>query len=425
MPYPAYPFCFGKMNLIVREFAKIAFDEAGYNVIGFDLNRERIDQLVNNIDKTNEINEKRLLKSKVKFTVDENKLGNATFHIVTVPTPIDEYNKPDFKYIITASELLGKIIKKDHIVVYESTVYPGATEEIAIPILESISGMKINKDFSVGYSPERINPADPKHTFENIKKIVSASNSIALQKIEQVYSDVVKAGIYTTSTIKVAEAAKVIENTQRDLNIAFMNELVKIFNAMELNTYEVLEAASTKWNFLNFRPGLVGGHCIGVDPYYLIHKSQQVGIIPDLLLSSRKINDSMSDYFANNILNILNYNKIDMVSAKILILGITFKEDCPDTRNSKVVDLINEIKSFRSKVDVYDPIANKHEIRKEFDIDLIDKPKVNTYELVVIAVGHQFFKNLGGKKIRDFCKKNGIIFDLKNTIPKNETDYSL
>ena len=403
----------------------IAFDEAGYNVIGFDLNKERIDQLVNNIDKTNEINEKRLLKSKIKFTVDENELGNATFHIVTVPTPIDEYNKPDFKYIIIASELMGKIIKKDHIVVYESTVYPGATEEIAIPILESISGMKINKDFSVGYSPERINPADPKHTFENIKKIVSASNSIALEKIEKVYADVVKAGIFSTSTIKVAEAAKVIENTQRDLNIAFMNELVKIFNAMELNTYEVLEAASTKWNFLNFRPGLVGGHCIGVDPYYLIHKSQQVGIIPDLLLSSRKINDSMSDYFANNILNILNDNKIDIVSAKILILGITFKEDCPDTRNSKVVDLINEIKSFRSKVDVYDPIANKNEIRKEFDIDLIDKPKVNKYELVVIAVGHQLFKNLGGKKIRTFCKKNGIIFDLKNTIPKNETDYSL
>ena len=403
----------------------IAFDEAGYNVIGFDLNKERIDQLVNNIDKTNEINEKRLLKSKIKFTVDENELRNATFHIVTVPTPIDEYNKPDFKYIIIASELMGKIIKKDHIVVYESTVYPGATEEIAIPILESISGMKINKDFSVGYSPERINPADPKHTFENIKKIVSASNSIALEKIEKVYADVVKAGIFSTSTIKVAEAAKVIENTQRDLNIAFMNELVKIFNAMELNTYEVLEAASTKWNFLNFRPGLVGGHCIGVDPYYLIHKSQQVGIIPDLLLSSRKINDSMSDYFANIILNILNDNKIDIVSAKILILGITFKEDCPDTRNSKVVDLINEIKSFRSKVDVYDPIANKNEIRKEFDIDLIDKPKVNTYELVVIAVGHQLFKNLGGKKIRTFCKKNGIIFDLKNTIPKNETDYSL
>ena len=342
----------------------IAFDEAGYNVIGFDLNKERIDQLINNIDKTNEINEKRLLKSKVRFTFDENELGKATFHIVTVPTPIDEYNKPDFKYIITASELLGKIIKKNHIVVYESTVYPGATEEIAIPILESISGMKINKDFSVGYSPERINPADPKHTFENIKKIVSASNSIALGKIEQVYSDVVKAGIYTTSTIKVAEAAKVIENTQRDLNIAFMNELVKIFNAMELNTYEVLEAASTKWNFLNFRPGLVGGHCIGVDPYYLIHKSQQVGIIPDLLLSSRKINDRMSDYIANKILNILNDNKIDMVNAKILILGITFKEDCPDTRNSKVVDLINEIKSFRSKVDVYDPFANKNEIRK-------------------------------------------------------------
>ena len=267
----------------------IAFNENGYNVIGLDLNKERINQLKSNFDKTNEISEDRLLDCNINFTVNPRKVSKADFHIVTVPTPIDEYNKPDFKYIISASEMLGKVIKKGDIVVYESTVYPGATEEIAIPILEDFSNLKINKDFSVGYSPERINPADPSHTFENIKKVVSASNSTALQTLSNVYGDVVKAGIlFVATSIKVAEAAKVIENTQRDLNIAFMNELVKIFNAMELNTYEVLEAASTKWNFLNFSPGLVGGHCIGVDPYYLIHKSQQVGIIPDLLIISKK-----------------------------------------------------------------------------------------------------------------------------------------
>ncbi len=403
----------------------VAFSEAGYNVIGLDLKKGRISQLKSNFDKTNEISKDRLKNCNIKFTLNPRNISQANFHIVTVPTPIDEYNKPDFKHIKSASELLGKVIKKNDIVVYESTVYPGATEEIAVPIIEKISGMKLNKDFSVGYSPERINPADPKHTFENIKKVVSASNLTALKIIKNTYEDVVKAGIFTASSIKVAEAAKVIENTQRDLNIAFMNELVKIFNAMEIDTNEVLEAASTKWNFLNFRPGLVGGHCIGIDPYYLIHKSQQVGIIPDLLISARRINDAMSGFYARKIFKILNRNKIDMSKVKILMLGITFKEDCPDVRNSKVIDLINEIKLFRSSVDVYDPIANNKETGQEFKINIIDKPRKSKYDLVVIAVGHQIFKKIGGNRIRAWCKPDGIILDLKNTIPKNETDFTL
>jgi len=403
----------------------IAFDEAGYNVVGFDINKERIEQLKNNFDRTNEVNKTRLSKCKIYFTSEESKLTNSNFHIVTVPTPINEFKKPDFRYIISASELLAGLIKKNDIVVFESTVYPGATEEIAIPILEKISGMKLDRDFSVGYSPERINPADPNHRFENIKKVVSASNLDALKIIENVYGSVVKAGIHVASSIKVAEAAKVIENTQRDLNIALMNELVKIFDAIDISTNEVLEAASTKWNFLNFHPGLVGGHCIGVDPYYLIHKSQQLGVIPDLLISARKINDSMSNYFSMKIFNVLNEKKIEINKSKILILGITFKENCPDTRNSKVIDLVKELKSFRSSVDIYDPMVDVGDIKNEYGIDIINSPQNNYYDIIVITVGHQIFTDLGGKKIRKWCKKNGIIMDLKNTISKDEVDFKL
>ena len=403
----------------------IAFDEAGYNVVGFDINKERIEQLKNNFDRTNEVNKTRLSKCKIYFTSEEGKLTNSNFHIVTVPTPINEFKKPDFRYIISASELLAGLIKKNDIVVFESTVYPGATEEIAIPILEKISGMKLDRDFSVGYSPERINPADPNHRFENIKKVVSASNLDALKIIENVYGSVVKAGIHVASSIKVAEAAKVIENTQRDLNIALMNELVKIFDAIDISTNEVLEAASTKWNFLNFHPGLVGGHCIGVDPYYLIHKSQQLGVIPDLLISARKINDSMSNYFSMKIFNVLNEKKIEINKSKILVLGITFKENCPDTRNSKVIDLVKELKSFRSSVDIYDPMVDVDDIKKEYGIDIINSPPKSYYDIIVITVGHQIFTNLGAKKIKKWCKKNGIIMDLKNTIPKDEVDFKL
>ena len=402
----------------------IAFDEARYNVIGFDLNEERIKELSLNFDKTGEVNNKRLKKSKIKFSTEKKDLKKANFHIVTVPTPIDEYKKPDLQYIEAASKMLGSILKKGDIVVYESTVFPGVTEEFSIPILEKLSGMELNKDFSVGYSPERINPADPEHTFESIKKVISASNLLALKLMEETYGNVVKAGIHLAPTIKVAEAAKVIENTQRDLNIAFMNELVKIFNALEISTNDVLEAASTKWNFLPFKPGFVGGHCIGVDPYYLIHKAQQVGVMPDLLLSARKINDGMSSYFANKILNVLNSNKIEITKSKILILGITFKENCPDIRNSKVIDLVEELKSFRIDVDIYDPIANNKDVESEFGISIVSKPLKESYELVVIAVSHKEFTDLGGK-IRLWCKNKGFIMDLKNTIPKDEVDYSI
>tara|TARA_X000001036_G_C20622746_1_gene783786 strand:+ start:235 stop:1503 length:1269 start_codon:yes stop_codon:yes gene_type:complete len=403
----------------------IAFDEAGFNVVGFDINKERIKQLKNNFDKTNEVKKNRLVECEINFTSVESKLTKSNFHIVTVPTPINEFKKPDFRHIISASELLAKSLKKNDIVVYESTVFPGATEEIAIPILENISGMKLNRDFSVGYSPERINPADPNHRFENIKKVVSASNLDALKIIERVYGIVVKAGIYVASSIKVAEAAKVIENTQRDLNIALMNEFVKIFDAMGVSTNDVLEAASTKWNFLNFHPGLVGGHCIGVDPYYLIYKSQQLGVIPDLLISARKINDSMSNYFAMKIFNALNEKQIEINNSKILILGITFKENCPDTRNSKVIDLVKELKSFRSSVDIYDPIVDVKEVYNEYGIDILNIPPENYYNIVVITVGHQFFTNLGEKKIRKWCKPGGIIMDFKNTISKDEVDFTL
>ena len=403
----------------------IAFDEAGFNVVGFDINKERIKQLKNNFDKTNEVKKNRLVECEINFTSVESKLTKSNFHIVTVPTPINEFKKPDFRHIISASELLAKSLKKNDIVVYESTVFPGATEEIAIPILENISGMKLNRDFSVGYSPERINPADPNHRFENIKKVVSASNLDALKIIERVYGIVVKAGIYVASSIKVAEAAKVIENTQRDLNIALMNEFVKIFDAMGVSTNDVLEAASTKWNFLNFHPGLVGGHCIGVDPYYLIYKSQQLGVIPDLLISARKINDSMSNYFAMKIFNALNEKQIEINNSKILILGITFKENCPDTRNSKVIDLVKELKSFRSSVDIYDPIVDVKEVYNEYGIDILNIPPKNYYNIVVITVGHQFFTNLGEKKIRKWCKPGGIIMDFKNTISKDEVDFTL
>ena len=403
----------------------IAFDDAGYEVVGFDLNKERIEELKNNFDKTNEIKRNRLTDCNINFTTDESKLSTSNFYIVTVPTPINEFKKPDFKYIISASKMLAKLLKKNDIIVYESTVYPGATEEIAIPILENISGMKLNSDFSVGYSPERINPADPKHRFENIKKVVSGSNLNALKIIEKVYGSVVNAGIYVAPSIKVAEAAKVIENTQRDLNIALMNELVKIFDAMDISTNEVLEAASTKWNFLNFHPGLVGGHCIGVDPYYLIYKSQQIGVIPDLLIAARKINDSMSSYFSMKIFNILNKKNVEINNSKILILGITFKENCPDTRNSKVVDLFKELKTFRSNVDIYDPIVNVKEFKKEYGIDILKDPPKKYYDIVVITVGHQTFTDLGEKKIRKWCKPGGIILDFKNTISKDEVDFTL
>ena len=341
----------------------IAFDKKGFGVVGFDVDKGRIRELTSNFDKTGEIPKDQLVVSRINFTTNLQDISLANFHIVTVPTPIDEFKNPDLSYLQNAAKILGKVLKKEDIVIVESTVFPGATEEIVVPILETKSGLKLNKDFSIGYSPERINPADKIHKFQNIKKVISGSNPVACQKIKRIYSSVVSAGVHVAPTIKVAEAAKVIENTQRDLNIAFMNELVKIFNKIDLNPNEVFEAAETKWNFLPFRPGLVGGHCIGVDPYYLIHKSLQAGIIPDLIMSARKINDEMSIFFSQKIIKILNEQKISLRMAKILILGLSFKENCPDIRNSKIFDLISELKSFNANVEVFDPLVDRNEVK--------------------------------------------------------------
>ncbi len=403
----------------------VAFSKKKYEVIGFDINKNRINQLQKYEDETGEVSQEDLKNSKIFFTLNFRNLSQANFHIITVPTPIDDYKNPDLSLIKKASETVGKIIKKNDIVIIESTVYPGVTEDVAVSIIEKNSGFKLNKDFSIGYSPERINPADKKNKFETITKVISASNKKALIKMHKVYGSVVKAGIYRAPSIKVAEAAKVIENTQRDLNIAFMNELVKIFNALDINTNEVLKAAATKWNFLPFKPGFVGGHCIGVDPYYLIHKSQQVGVIPDLLLSVRKINDGMSKYFAQKILKILNEKNINFNKSNILLLGLSFKENCPDIRNSKIVDLIDELKSFNINIDIYDPIVNPIEVKAKLDLQIKLKPKKNKYDLVIITVPHKFYKDLGVNKIKLWCKKNGSLLDLKNTFPQELVDYSI
>ena len=401
------------LNLIYHENTKIsviglgyvglpvavAFNKRNFEVIGFDINKLRIKKLQEGVDETGEIKFEELVKSKIFFTSNNKHLAKANFHIIAVPTPIDEYKNPDLSLVENACKIVGKILKKNDIVIIESTFYPGVTEEIAVPIIEESS--------------------------ENIKKVISASNNKALLKMNQIYGSVVKAGIYNAPSIKVAEAAKVIENTQRDLNIAFMNELVKIFDALNINTHEVLNAASTKWNFLPFQPGFVGGHCIGIDPYYLIHKSQQAGVIPDLLLSVRKINDEMSKYFAQKILNILVEKDLNFNKTNILLLGLSFKENCPDIRNSKIVDLINELKHFKIKLDIFDPIVNSKEAKEKLGFKVKLKPDKGKYDLVIITVPHQAFKDLGVKKIRSWCKKNGSLMDLKNTFPQNTIDYSI
>ncbi len=403
----------------------VAFSKAKYSVVGYDLKKDRIKKLLRNEDETGEVTRQDLEKTNIKFTNNFKDIKIANFHIITVPTPIDEFKNPDLSCIENAAKTIGKILKKNDIIVVESTVYPGVTEDIVVPILEKQSNLKFNIDFSVGYSPERINPADKKNKFENIKKVISASNQIALEILDKVYGSVVKAGVHKSPSIKVAEAAKVIENTQRDLNIAFMNELVKIFNSLDINTNDVLEAANTKWNFLPFKPGFVGGHCIGVDPYYLIHKSQQAGVIPDLLLSVRKINDGMSGYFSQKILKLLNKKNLVVNDAKLLILGLSFKENCPDIRNSKIFDLISELGVFNSNIDIFDPIVDQKQVKDHYDLQLISEPEFEKYDLVVITVPHKYFKKIGIKKIRSWCNKKGSVMDLKNTFKTKLVDYTV
>lgn len=401
------------------EFGKL------YPTIGFDISEKRINELMNGIDLTLEVEEEELLTSKkLHFSNRIEELISCNFYIVTVPTPVDKYNVPDLSPLRIASKMIGKILKKDDIVVYESTVYPGATEEVCVPILESESNLIFNRDFFCGYSPERINPGDKINKLITIRKITSGSNNEVADIIDKVYSSIINAGTYKASSIKVAEAAKVIENAQRDINIAFVNELSKIFNKLNIDTIEVLEAAETKWNFLPFRPGLVGGHCIGVDPYYLAQKAQEVGYHPEIILAGRRINDGMGEYIANEIVKLHIKEDKKIANSKVLILGITFKENVPDIRNSKIVDIYTELKKFYFQVDVCDPLANLKVVKKEYNIELKDYKEIvfSNYSCIIMAVAHQEFKQIDIASIKN---AGCMIYDVKSTLPKNITNGRL
>ncbi|WP_055447269.1 nucleotide sugar dehydrogenase [Lacinutrix mariniflava] len=394
----------------------VEFAKKEFAVIGFDINETRINELKVNRDHTLEVSSEALENvNTLVFTNNEADLKSANVYIVTVPTPITKHKSPDLTPIIKASETIAKALKKGDIVIYESTVYPGCTEEVCAPILATKSGLVFNKDFFCGYSPERINPGDKKHTISKIIKVTSGSTPEIANVVDNLYNTIITAGTHKTSSIKVAEAAKVIENTQRDLNIAFINELAIIFDKLDIDTTQVLAAAKTKWNFLPFTPGLVGGHCIGVDPYYLTHKAESVGYHPEVILAGRRINSNMGMFVANKLIKLLALNGNEIKGAKVLVMGITFKEDCPDIRNTGVINVINELKEFGLNVDVYDSFANKEEVKKEYDIDLI--PEITEkYNAIVLAVKHNKFNALNWEKI---INKDTVVFDLKGFLPDN------
>ncbi len=390
-----------------------------FNTIGFDINQKRVNELNTGLDKTLEVESDELSQAqKLSFTTQIDKIKSSNYYIVTVPTPIDKYKRPDLSPLYSASETVGGVLSKGDIVIYESTVYPGATQEECVPILEEVSGLKLNKDFFVGYSPERINPGDKEHRLTTIKKVTSGSTSNAAEKIDNLYKSIIKAGTHRASSIRVAEAAKVIENTQRDINIAFVNELYQLFDKLGISTSEVLDAAGTKWNFLDFKPGLVGGHCIGVDPYYLTHKAEEIGHHPQMILAGRRINDNMPKYVASKLIKMMIKKGHKIEGAKVLVLGITFKENCPDIRNSKVFDVINELKDFGCDVDVCDPWADHTEVKAEYGIKLIENGelKMENYDAVFVAVKHDEFERLNFKKIG----KDSLLFDLQQTAIKIE-----
>jgi len=397
------------------EFGKI------YKTIGFDINSQRVKELKNAIDVTHEIESDDLRKvlsnGNFSVTTDKNEISECNIYIVTVPTPIDKYNRPDLTPLFKASETVGTVLKKGDIVIYESTVYPGATEEECVPVLEMFSSLKFNQDFFVGYSPERINPGDKKHTVTKILKITSGSTSESAEYIDKLYKSIISAGTFKANSIKVAEAAKVIENSQRDINIAFINELAKIFNLLGIDTNEVIEAAATKWNFLKFKPGLVGGHCIGVDPFYLAQKAQEVGYHPEIILAGRRTNDGMGKYVAQECIKLMIESELDINKSKILILGFTFKENCPDVRNTRVIDVYSELKTFGTQVDVFDPVADKFEIMKEYGIEILSectRETINQYSVVILAVAHDSFSEL---QIR---KNSGLlVYDVKGFLEKD------
>lgn len=397
-----------------------------YQTIGFDINQTRVSELKNGKDSTLEVSELELADvTNLKFSYDVADLKSANIYIVTVPTPIDDNNAPDLTPLEKASEMLGSVISKDDVVIYESTVYPGATEEVCLPIIEKTSGFKFNQDFYAGYSPERINPGDKVNTLTKIMKITSGSTPEVADFVDELYSSIIIAGTHKASSIKVAEAAKVIENTQRDLNIAIVNEFAKIFNKLDIDTEEVLKAAGTKWNFLHFKPGLVGGHCISVDPYYLTHKAQEVGYRPEVILAGRRINDGMGAYVATQLVKRLSSNKIHVDEAKILILGITFKGDCPDVRNTKIIDIISELKDFNMSVDVYDSWANAEEVKHEYGIELVNELEHGKYDGIVLAVDHDEFKAMGVDKIRALGKNKHVLYDVKYVLDTNDSDIRL
>ena len=396
------------------------------STVGFDINTTRINELKNGFDHTLEVTQQELQKQTLlSYTSDIAQLDQSNFYIVTVPTPIDDFKQPDLTPLIKASESIAKVLKNGDIVVYESTVYPGATEEVCIPVLEKMSGLRFNQDFFVGYSPERINPGDKQRHVTNILKITSGSTEQVADYIDQVYKLIIEAGTYKAPSLKVAEAAKVIENTQRDVNIALINELALIFNKMGIDTEEVLKAAGTKWNFLNFRPGLVGGHCIGVDPYYLTHKAQSIGLHPEIILAARRLNNRMGEYVATQLIKEMVKKRIQVVGSKILIMGLSFKENCPDIRNTKIVDMVKALKEYDLDLDIYDPWVDPLEAAKEYGIDPVSSLANAKYDAIVLAVAHDQFKQMSIDEFKALAKEKYVLYDLKYILNHTDVDIRL
>ena len=403
-----------------------------YETVGFDINERRVIELNEGTDTTLEVKEQKLksvlsLKKVsqtigLKVTYDSSLISSCNVFIITVPTPTDKHHRPVLNPLYKASETVGRVLKKGDIVIYESTVYPGVTEEECVPVLEKVSGLTFNEDFFCGYSPERINPGDKKHTVTKILKVTSGSTPIVAEEVDQLYRSIITAGTFKASSIKVAEAAKVIENSQRDINIAFVNELSKIFNLLNIDTHEVLEAAGTKWNFLPFRPGLVGGHCIGVDPYYLAQKAQEVGYHPEIILAGRRLNDTMGKYVAGEVVKLMVKKDIKVKGAKVLMLGITFKENCPDIRNTKAIDVFEELLTYNTEVDVYDPWASKEEVKEEYGIDVFNELPTQRYDTIILTVAHEEFNNMN---ITDIGKEKSVLYDVKGFFEKEVVDSRL
>lgn len=397
-----------------------------HSVVGFDINASRIAALMAGTDHTLEVSDEELAVAiHLRYSSDIQTLKDCNFFIVTVPTPIDSSKQPDLTPLITASKAIGSLLKKDDIVVYESTVYPGATEEVCVPVLEEVSGLILNQDFYAGYSPERINPGDKEHRVTNILKVTAGSTPEVADFIDEVYNLIITAGTHKAPSIRVAEAAKVIENTQRDVNIALINELAVIFNKMGIDTEAVLKAAGTKWNFLPFRPGLVGGHCIGVDPYYLTHKAQAIGHNPEIILAGRRLNDSMGEYVVTQLVKTMIKKRIQIEGAKVLVLGLSFKENCPDVRNTKVIDIVHELQKYNVEIDVHDPWIDANEANREYSITPISQPVSNQYDGIILAVAHEQFIKMGIEKIRALGKDNHVLYDLKYLFTKEDTDIRL